>query len=124
MLKWVIELSEYGIKYQPRLLLKRQVMADFIVELPQKSSHLDKSPGKGWWTLHVDRTSKSFNFKVGIILQASTRELLEQAIRLNFSTSKNEVEYEAILVGLDLALTMTMTKLEICNDSQLIIEQI
>ena len=72
----------------------------------------------------MDRTSKSFNFKVGIILQASTRELLEQAIRLNFSTSKNEVEYEAILVGLDLALTMTMTKLEICNDSQLIIEQI
>ncbi|RVW70804.1 hypothetical protein CK203_061954 [Vitis vinifera] len=74
--------------------------------------------------LHVNGTSKSFDFRVGIILQASARGLLEQAIQLNFSASNNEVEYEAILVGLDLALTMTMTKLEICNDSQLIIEQI
>ena len=99
-------------------------MTDFIVELPQKPSHLDESLGKGWWMLHVNGTSKSFDFRVGIILQASARGLLEQAIQLNFSASNNEVEYEAILVGLDLALTMTMTKLEICNDSQLIIEQI
>ncbi|KAL6322134.1 hypothetical protein AAG906_005073 [Vitis piasezkii] len=39
MLKWVIELSEYGIKYQPRLSLKGQVIADFIVELP-KNKHI------------------------------------------------------------------------------------
>ena len=34
MLKWAIELSEYEIKYQPRLALKRHVMADFIAEVP------------------------------------------------------------------------------------------
>ena len=34
MLKWAIELSEYGIEYQPRLSIKRQVMANFIVEIP------------------------------------------------------------------------------------------
>ena len=38
MLRWAIELSEYIIKYQPRLAMKRQVMTDFIVEIPQKSS--------------------------------------------------------------------------------------
>ncbi|RVW83313.1 hypothetical protein CK203_039589 [Vitis vinifera] len=32
MLKWAIELSEYGIEYQPRLSMKGQVMADFIAE--------------------------------------------------------------------------------------------
>ncbi|RVW27636.1 hypothetical protein CK203_099135 [Vitis vinifera] len=59
MLKWVIELSEYKIKYQPRLVLKGQVMADFIAELPQKSSHLADSLREGWWTLHVDGTSRA-----------------------------------------------------------------
>ncbi|KAL6347299.1 hypothetical protein AAG906_013735 [Vitis piasezkii] len=39
MLKWAIELSEYRIKYQPRLSWKRQVMADFITELPKKQAH-------------------------------------------------------------------------------------
>ena len=34
MIKWAIELSEYGIEYQPRLSIKRQVMANFIVEIP------------------------------------------------------------------------------------------
>ena len=33
MLKWVIQLSEYGIKYQPRLAMKEQVMANFITEI-------------------------------------------------------------------------------------------
>ena len=32
MLQWVIELSEYGIEYQPRLSMKGQVMADFLLE--------------------------------------------------------------------------------------------
>ncbi|RVW76974.1 hypothetical protein CK203_055541 [Vitis vinifera] len=46
MLKWTIELSEYGIKYHLRLTSKRQVMIDFIVELPTKPSHLDEFPGR------------------------------------------------------------------------------
>ena len=36
MLKWAIELSEYRIKYQPRLSIKGQVMADFIMEILQQ----------------------------------------------------------------------------------------
>ena len=48
MLKWVIELSEYGIEYQPRLALKGQVMADFIVELSQKLAHSVESPVEEW----------------------------------------------------------------------------
>ena len=43
MLKWVIDLSEYGIKYQPRLAIKRWVMTDFIVKVPQKLSQLADS---------------------------------------------------------------------------------
>ncbi|RVW20497.1 Retrovirus-related Pol polyprotein from transposon opus [Vitis vinifera] len=36
MLQWAIELSEYEIEYQPRLSVKGQVMADFVVEYFQK----------------------------------------------------------------------------------------
>ena len=34
MLKWAIELSEYRIKYQPRLPIKEQIMVDFYSEDP------------------------------------------------------------------------------------------
>ena len=36
MVRWVIELDEYRIKYQPKLAMKGQVMADFIAETSQK----------------------------------------------------------------------------------------
>ena len=58
-MKWAIELSEYIIKYQPRLAFKGQVMANFIVELPKKPSHPVESLGEQWWTFHVDGTSKA-----------------------------------------------------------------
>ena len=32
MLQWAIELSEYGIEFQPRLSMKGQVMVDFVLE--------------------------------------------------------------------------------------------
>ncbi|RVW19216.1 hypothetical protein CK203_100113 [Vitis vinifera] len=48
-------------------------------------SHPIESPKKGWWTLHVDEASRVSDFGV---------------------------EYEVVLVGLDLALTLAATKLE------------
>ena len=46
---------------------------------------------------------------------------MEQAIRLNFSASNNEVEYEAMLAELDLALILVVARLEVRSDSQLIV---
>ena len=99
-------------------------MTDFIAELPKKPTHPVESPGEEWWTLYVDKASKAFGSRVGLIQQSPTRELLEQAIQLSFSTSNNEAEYEAILAGLDLTLTLATTKLEIRSDSHLIVRQI
>ncbi|KAL6342094.1 hypothetical protein AAG906_038574 [Vitis piasezkii] len=70
MLKWAIELSEYEIMYQPRLSLKRQVMADFIVELPKKPAHPVNPPRWQWWTFHVDRASRVSESGIGLILQS------------------------------------------------------
>ena len=73
MLKWAIDLSEYGIKYQPRLSIKSQVMADFIAETPQ-SSQLAEPCREGWWILHVDGASRASGSEVGLLLQTSIRE--------------------------------------------------
>ena len=49
---------------------------------------------------------------------------MEYALRFGFQTSNNEVEYEAVIVGLNLAHYMEANQLEICNDSQLLVKQI
>ena len=90
MLKWAIELSEYGIKYQLWLSLKWQVMTDFITKFPKKQTHSIDCPKEQWWTLHVDGVSRVSKSGVGLVLQSPTGELMEQTIRLSFSTSNNE----------------------------------
>ncbi|RVW22226.1 Retrovirus-related Pol polyprotein from transposon 17.6 [Vitis vinifera] len=98
MLQWAIELSEFGIEFQPRLSKKGQVMADFVLEYSRRpTSTTNQSP---------------------------TGEHLEQAIRLGFSASNNEAEYEAILSGLDLALALSVSKLRIYSDSQLVVRHV
>lgn len=95
-----------------------------MAELSQNPSHLTNSFEEGWWTLHVDGTSRASSPKVGLVLQSLIEKLLEQAIRLGFPIFNNEVEYETILAELDLAFALVVDKLRIYNDSQLVIEHI
>ena len=124
MLQWAIELSEFGIEFQPRLSMKDQVMADFILEYSQRPNQCQEPNEEEWWTLRVDGASRSSGSGVGLLLQSPIGEHLEQAILLGFPASNNEAEYEAILSGLDLALALSVSKLRVYCDSQLVVRHV
>ena len=121
MARWAMELSEYGIQHKPRLSKKGQVLADFLAEIPQ----LDASPNKtGRWTLCVDGSSRQTGADIGLQLISSSGERVEHAIRLGFSATNNESEYEAMIAGLELALALGADNLSIQSDSQLVVRQV
>ena len=49
---------------------------------------------------------------------------IEYELRFGFRASNNEVEYEVVIAGLNLAHSMEVDQLEVCSDSQLIVKQI
>ena len=51
-------------------------------------------------------------------------EVSEQAIHLGFNASNNELEYEAILAEIKLAATVSVDRLLIRSDSQLVMGQV
>ena len=57
-------------------------------------------------------------------LDHTTGERIEQVIRLGFPTFNNESEYEAILVGVDHAKSVSSEKFIIHKDSQLKVEKV
>ena len=118
MARWAIELSEFGIQFKPCLALKGQVLADFLSEIPQQEMELDNSY---WWTLNVAGASRQMGANLRLQLKVPTGEVIEQAIRLNFSVSNNEADYEAIIVGLNLAVFVSIEKICIRSDSQLMV---
>ena len=46
MLQWAIELSEFGIEFQPRLSMKGQVMANFVLEYSRRPNQRQEQSEK------------------------------------------------------------------------------
>ena len=121
MAHWAVKLSEYGIQYKLRLAKKGQVLADFLVEIPQTETCSDSL---NWWTLSVDRASRQTGAGIGLQLKPLSGDKIEQAILLGFSTSNNESKYEAILAGIELTAVISTDKLIIRSDFQLVVGQV
>ena len=121
MAHWAVELSEYGIQYKPRLSKKRQVLADFIAEIPRPKTHPENS---NLWTLNLDGASRQTGAGISLQLKTPTEERIIQAIRLGFNASNNESEYEALLSGIELVAAISADKLLIQSDSQLVVGQV
>ncbi|KFK22553.1 hypothetical protein AALP_AAs68488U001400, partial [Arabis alpina] len=119
--KWAIELSEYDIEYKGRTCNKSQVLADFLIELPENQSTKEVRPGI--WELHVDGSSSKNGSGVGIRLASPTGEILEQSFRLGFRASNNEAKYEAIIAGMRLAQGLNIEHVRAFCDSQLVSNQ-
>ncbi|XP_020553064.1 uncharacterized protein LOC110012711 [Sesamum indicum] len=55
------------------------------------------------WMLHVDGSSNANNGRAGILIQGPRGIEIEVAARLSFPVTNNEAEYEALVLGLELA---------------------
>ena len=72
----------------------------------------------------MDNVSRHTGAGVNLQLKAPIKERVEQVIRLDSSTSNKEIEYEAILAGVDLTQSVSSEKLLIRSDSQLVVGQV
>ncbi|GAA0165985.1 hypothetical protein LIER_21250 [Lithospermum erythrorhizon] len=72
IVEWAIELSEFDLRYKPRMRIKGQALADFMVEctheLEDKGpelTNLVEAPKKRVWLLYVDGVSNRGGLGVG-----------------------------------------------------------
>ena len=102
-------------------MIKAQALADFIAKFTGKE---DEDEGLAPWIIRTDGSSKQHAWGIEVILQLPEGDLIECAIYLQFPTTNNEANYEAILTGLDLAKAVEASLVVIQNDSQVIVEHI
>ena len=76
------------------------------------------------WFLYVDGSSNNQGSGAGIIVTTPKGIQLEYALRFSFKASNNEAEYEALLVGLQLATTMGVEQIRVYSDFQLVVNQV
>ncbi|XP_052732453.1 uncharacterized protein LOC128196247 [Vigna angularis] len=73
------------------------------------------------WLLHVDGSIDRRGSEAGIVLEGPNSISVDQAVIFKFHVSNNQVEYEALIVGLTLAKELGITNLECRMDSQIVV---
>ena len=122
----------------PRAFVKGQVIANLVAvfaEMPsedelEKHNMDEKSIGiislqeRLPWMVYVDGATTHRGFGVGLILISPKKITIEKSLRLGFSATNNEVEYEALLVGMTMVQKMGGKTMKIFFDSRLVIGQV
>jgi len=92
MRAWSVELSEFGLKYEPMGSIKGQHLEDFATKL-----HGSTSPTEQTWTLFVDGSSDKRNAGVEIVIEGPGGFSVDHSLQFKFRALNNQAEYEAQL---------------------------
>jgi ribonuclease HI len=123
LVNWDIGLGQFDIEFHPWVAIKGQALADFLVEtcgVPE----VDELSKNSTWVIYVDGSSAGGCSGAGVVLTGLGGERFNYAIKLDFNTTNNEAEYEAVMAGLSVALSMGIANLEVRSDSQVIVRQV
>ena len=61
---------------------------------------------------------------MGLVLISPKRIIIEKSLRLGFSATNNEAEYEALLVGMTIVQRMKGKAVKIFSNSRLVVSQV
>lgn len=103
---WSVELSKFGMRYEPHGSVRGQHLVKFVAELP-----IEVRDNPVVWTLFVDSSATKNGGGARIVLEGSGGMVIEQALIFRFKTSNNQVEYEALIAGMELALDLGVDSL-------------
>jgi hypothetical protein len=133
--EWAAELTKFQLDFQPCHTIKSQVLADFIVEWtspPSAPGDLDSDPTpveprgpvftKPHWTLFFDGSARQQVGGAGVVLVDPSEDQVKYMVHLEFKATNNMAEYEALIFGMSVALSLGIRQLLVKGDSYLIIK--
>ena len=128
--KWGAKIGTLDVKYLPRTTIKGQILADFVVEFTPTTEQKDLNEttfqehtpeDSGWWKIYVDGASNAKGSGTRVVIIMLDKTVIKQSIHLDFKTSNNEAEYEAVLAGLNSTKTLGAKYLIVYCDSLLVV---
>ena len=131
-------LGTFDIKYMPCTSIKGQILADLVAEFAEgpaedeskehrvgeKSVGLVMAQKPLQWKVYVDGAANQRGSGLGLVLISPKKLIVEKSLRLGFSATNNEAEYEALLEGMSMVQRMGGKSAIMFLDSKLIVGQV
>ena len=122
----------------PRTSVKGQVLANLVAEFAEcpkeanmKQNDIDENSiglistqGGSSWRVYVDGAANQRGAGLGLVLISPEEIIIEKSLRLGFSATNNEAEYEALLMGMSMVQKMGGKIAELFSDSRLVVDQV
>ncbi len=102
----------YDIVYKPRTAIKAQALSDFVAEW-MKTQTLPKERELEYWTINFNRSLQLQGTRVGILVTSPKGENFKYVLQMHFPASNNAAEYEALLHGLRITMTLGIRQLKV-----------
>ena len=122
----------------PHTSIKGQVLADLVAEFTEPpveelkpAENMDEKlvgtisqHGLSLWEVYVGGASNQKGSGVGLVLISPKKIIIEKSLRLDFSATNNEAEYEALMMGMAMVQRMGGKSVKVFSDSRLVVGQV
>jgi len=132
--RWYLQFQQFEIVYVPQKAVKGQALADFLADhpIPDDWELTDELPDEDAmvvevqppWKMYFDGASHHEGAGAGVIFVTSREEILPYSFTLTQCCSNNVAEYQALILGLEMAVDMKQLQLQVFGDSELVINQL
>jgi ribonuclease HI len=121
--KWAVELGALSIDFKPHTAIKSEALVDVMAEWRENQipTPVDKPEH---WIMHFDGSLKLNGGGAGVLFISPMGEQLKYILQILWEVSNNEAEYEALLHGLRLAISLGIKRLLVYGDLLLVIQQV
>ena len=114
-----MEWNGLGFEYEPRKAIKGQALADIFAEWTTQDESEEPI-----WQLLTDGSSRLVGVGAELVLITLEGKVIEYALKFQFKATNNEVEYEAVIAGLQLCKALEERRFSLKTNAQLVVNHI
>ncbi|XP_031116903.1 uncharacterized protein LOC116020573 [Ipomoea triloba] len=132
--RWYLLFQQFEIIYVPQKSVKGQALADFLADhpIPAEWELSDDLPDEDVliievlppWKMYFDRVAHRGGAGAGVVFITPEGEVLPYSFTLTEQCSNNVAEYQALILGLEIAVDMKQLRINIYGDSKLVVNQV
>ena len=125
--KWVMLLREFDIQYVDRKVIKGQAIANHLEDSPLVDAyplvvefldeHIYMIKEQPLWKLYFDISYTTHGSRASILLVTPQGDYIPKEFKIQFPSTINISEYEALIVSIKIVLEWNTIELQVFNDS-------
>jgi ribonuclease HI len=123
IVKWSVELGEFDLEFCPWQAIKSQILVDFVSEWTE-TQQPPSTEKPEHWKMYFDGSLNLEGAGVGVLFISLQSDHVKYVLQIHYKASNNDLEYEALIHGLRIVVSLGNKQLIAYGDSKVVIDQV